>query len=322
MGWWKMAIFHLKHSYLNWRAIPCRRRMVCVYAFFIIFLIYVWTQMNFSNAWYDNQFSFLFIHSFFLFFRGLSILGNDPCYRWSSNLEASLLMWGLFWKGWFLVQRLFMSFLSKERIMARKYSWKIGNFGQCAPRYQSKWFRSITILGLAFFIIEKVWLLARSCSESWCMPNYQLPVSFKNSLFFYCLIFEEFERKFLNQGFSHFLPRQAWSKSLFIFFKIVPLGVSSFFFQMVPKGVFIRMDSLLTMITNSFENPIIQKNLETFFYHNFLVTLWNLFPFLEISAKFIMTKVSKTQIHSFHANDDIKAVLTFLRKHIHEWKHS
>ena len=38
MGWWKMAIFHFKHSYLNWRAIPCKRRNDLRFCgFFIIF---------------------------------------------------------------------------------------------------------------------------------------------------------------------------------------------------------------------------------------------------------------------------------------------
>ena len=47
---------------------------------------------------------------------------------------------------------------------------------------------------------------------------------------------------------------------------------------------------LPTMTTNSFENPI-TKNLKIFF-HFFALTLrsWHLFPFFEISAKFIMTK--------------------------------
>ena len=35
-GWWKMAISHLKHSYLNWRVIPCRRKMI-----FLTFLILI-----------------------------------------------------------------------------------------------------------------------------------------------------------------------------------------------------------------------------------------------------------------------------------------
>ena len=83
------------------------------------------------------------------------------------------------------------------------------------------------------------------------------------------------------------------------FFKIMPLGVSSFF-QMVPqwKEVSIGMDSLLPMITNSFKNSIIQK-LENIFSF-FVLTLWswNLFSFLEISAKFIMTKgVQNKSIH-------------------------
>ena len=35
-----------------------------------------------------------------------------------------------------------------------------------------------------------------------------------------------------------------------------------------------------------------------------------------------MTKVYETQVHSFHAHADIKVAFTFLKKHIHEWKHS
>ena len=33
-GWWKITVFHLKHSYLNWRVISCRRRTNCIYAIF------------------------------------------------------------------------------------------------------------------------------------------------------------------------------------------------------------------------------------------------------------------------------------------------
>ena len=31
-----------------------------------------------------------------------------------------------------------------------------------------------------------------------------------------------------------------------------------------------------------------------------------------------MTKVSETQVRSFHAHADIKAVFTFIQKHIHD----
>ena len=89
--WWKMAISHLKHSYLNWRANPCRRKMIAVFHRFfqhiflnLAFLIFVWIQSNFSSAWHDNQLFFLF---FFFFFRshGSSTLGNDMCHRWPSR---------------------------------------------------------------------------------------------------------------------------------------------------------------------------------------------------------------------------------------------
>ena len=65
-GWRKMSISHLKHSYLNWRANPCRRKKIAVFHFFLnlAFLIFVWTQSNFSSAWHDNQF---FLFFFFLF---------------------------------------------------------------------------------------------------------------------------------------------------------------------------------------------------------------------------------------------------------------
>ena len=89
-GWWKMAISYFKHSYLNWRAILYRKPMIYVYAAFsthvflnLAFLIFVWTQSNFSSAWHDNQFFFLF------FFRShdLSTLGNDAYHRWPFNLK-------------------------------------------------------------------------------------------------------------------------------------------------------------------------------------------------------------------------------------------
>ena len=77
---------------------------------------------------------------------------------------------------------------------------------------------------------------------------------------------EEFEKKFLNQDFYSQLLEQAWSKGSFDFSKLVPLGAPRSLIQMVSKwnGVFIEVGLLPTVITNSFENPII-KNLETFF---------------------------------------------------------
>ena len=150
-----------------------------------------------------------------------------------------------------------MSFLSKERIMAQKYSWKMGNFGQRALRHQLSWFQSVTILRLLFLVIEKVWQVW-SCSKSWCIPNYQLSVSFKTHHFF-CPISEEFENKFLNQEFYGQLPEQAWSNGLFDFSKSCPSGCQVFSNDSKEKES-IYQDGLTTNNDHqSFRNPRYSK---------------------------------------------------------------
>ena len=54
------------------------------------------------------------------------------------QVETSLLNVRIVLEGWPFGPKLFISFLSKERIVAQKCSRKIGNFGQHAPRHQSK----------------------------------------------------------------------------------------------------------------------------------------------------------------------------------------
>ena len=83
---------------------------------------------------------------------------------------------------------------------------------------------------------------------------------------------------------------------------------------------------LPTMTTNFFENPI-TKNLETFFYHFFALTLWSwhLFPFFEISAKFIMTKDVQNKFIHFMQMLTSKQSLhfsrsAFINENIHKQK--
>ena len=132
---------------------------------------------------HDMTINFFFCSLFSSFIHPICLL------RATTHVAYGLPSWSIFsyvrivFKDCLLIKGLFMSFLSKERIMARKYSRKMHNFGQRAPRHQSKWFRSIAILGLVFLVIEKVWQVW-SYGKSWCIPNYQLSVSFKNSSFF------------------------------------------------------------------------------------------------------------------------------------------
>ena len=84
------------------------------------------------------------------------------------------------------------------------------------------------------------------------------------------------------------------------------------------KRVFIEMNLLPTVITNSFkiQNQTFEKHF------HFLCWLYDreIYSFLEKSTRFIMKKVSETQVHSFHTHADIKAVFTFLKKHIQRMK--
>ena len=85
MGWWKMAISHLKHGCLNWRAIPCREKMICVCAafhhFFWIRLSWFSFRLNRIFQVHDMTINFLL----FFFFHDLSTPGKDACHRWPSK---------------------------------------------------------------------------------------------------------------------------------------------------------------------------------------------------------------------------------------------
>ena len=106
-----------------------------------------------------------------------------------------------------------------------------------------------------FMVIERVWQ-AWSYSKSWRIPNYQISKPHKNLSFFLLPHFRRiWEKEFLNQEFYSQLPEQAWSKGSFDFSKIVPIGAPRSLIQIVPKRerVFIQMDLLPTVITNSFK---------------------------------------------------------------------
>ena len=81
-------------------------------------------------------------------------------------------------------------------------------------------------------------------------------------------------------------------------------------------------------ITNNdhqfFQDLFYSKTWKHFHFLLFVCTK-NLFPFLEASAKFRMTKMFETQVHLFHAHADIKTGFTsfksaFRNENIHEQK--
>ena len=69
------------------------------------------------------------------------------------------------------------------------------------------------------------------------------------------------------------------------------------------------MGLLPTVITNSFKILVVQK-FENIFNHIFSFSFAPRFIlFLEVSAKFMMTKISETQVPSFHAYANIQQCL-------------
>ena len=75
------------------------------------------------------------------------------------------------------------------------------------------------------------------------------------------------------------------------------------------------MGSLPTVITNSFRIPVVQK-FENIFTHIFsFYFALGFILFLEVSVKFMMKKISETQVPSFHAYVDIKQRLYISKVH-------
>ena len=142
------------------------------------------------------------------------------------QIEASLLVWGLFWLLAFWSKGVYTNTVNKKRIMAQKYFREMGNFGQRALRHQSRWFWKYHDFRDLFLLIEKVWQVW-NCSKSWCVPSYQILV-FSKLIIFCCLIFEEFEKSFWIRNFkANYLSRRD-QKVYSIFQNRAPRGTKVF----------------------------------------------------------------------------------------------
>ena len=265
-----MTISHLKHSYLNWRANLCRG------FFFWIWLSWFSFGLNRIIQVHDMTINF-FLFSFVLMIRLLRAtthaIDDLPSRSISSHVKIVL-------KGWPFDPKVFISFLSTKRVMAQKCSREMDVFLSACPK------ASIRVISeyhdfrdLCFWSLKGFWQ-AWSYSKSWCIPNYQLSVSFKNSSFFVAWFSKNSRNKFLNQEFYGQLPKQAWSKCLFDFSKSCPSGHQGF--QKIPKKERIYQDGLTTNNDHqSFWNPHCSKLGNIFIF--FALTLWsqNLFPFFK-----------------------------------------
>ena len=98
--------------------------------------------------------------------------------------------------------------------------------------------------------------------DAYQIDNYQFPS--KTCHFFCCLIFEEFEKEFLNRDFmANYLNRRDQNIHL-VFKRMCPMEHQGLLFKWF-QGKNECLLGLLAMTTNSFENSI-TKNLETFIF--------------------------------------------------------
>ena len=141
-----MVVFHLKHSYLNWRVISCKRRTNCVYVIFFFqhffefcFLDFLF-KLNWISQVHDMTIKFLFL----FFFSFLFLISTTFLLRATTHTIEGLLDWkqhfsreNCFEKCYLLVQDCSCHFCPKKKVMAQKCSQEIVNFlfGRRALRY-------------------------------------------------------------------------------------------------------------------------------------------------------------------------------------------
>ena len=143
------------------------------------------------------------------------------------------------------------------------------------------------VLGLVFFGYRKGVSRFEAVAS---LDVYQITKNqiLQNSFFCY-LIFEEFEKEFLNQEFYHPWPNKHDQRVYFIFFKIVPFEVPKFFYS---NGSVMKesvcQDGLITNNDHqSLRDPRYSKLGNIFIFH-FLALKF--IPSLETSTKFRMTE--------------------------------
>ena len=132
-------------------------------------------------------------------------------------------------KGLSFGPRLFVSFLSQEKIILKGFIEKWIIFGQSYPKSSIKVISEYHDLRDLCFCSWKGFGRFETVSKSWCIPNYQLSVPTK-LIIFRCLISEEFKKKVSKSGVSWSIAGEGVIKWFIRFFQIMPLGAPPIFF--------------------------------------------------------------------------------------------
>ena len=198
----KVVICHLKHSHLNWRAIPCRKRTDCVYAIFIFNTF--WTCLSWFSLGLNRisqvhdmtiKFLFFFVSSRLVYVGQRHTIDGFP--GWNTISHARIVLkWSFFFdprlfipflsarKGYRL-KGLFILFLSIRKGHGSKgipMRWVI--FRSTCPKASIKVVSKYHDLRTCVFGHWRGFWQAWNYSKSWCIPNYQISNPTKTHHFF------------------------------------------------------------------------------------------------------------------------------------------
>ena len=122
--------------------------------------------------------------------------------------------------------KLFISFLSKKKVMAQKRSREMGNFWSTCPKHQFSEYHDLGIL--CFWSLKRFGRLEAVASlDAYQITKYQ----FFQKLVIFCVAWfpKNLINKFLSQEFHGQLKEQAWSKGSLGFSKSCPSEHHFFF---------------------------------------------------------------------------------------------
>ena len=248
-----MTIFHFKHGYLNWRSIPCRRKMIVVFhhffnKFFWIWLFWFSFGLNRIFQVHDMtiNFSFFLFSSFVLMIRLLRATTHaiDDLSDWSTTPHVRIIL-----------KRVVFWFKGCSRHFCPKKGYGSKVFHLC-QQGKGLWFEGFSRNGQFLinvpqginqgdFKVSRFWgfyfwslkgfgrLEVIASLNAYQITKYQNPT--KTYHFFLPDFRKIREKEFLNQEFYGKLPEQAWSKGSSNFSKIVPFGAPRSHIQMVSK---------------------------------------------------------------------------------------
>ena len=165
-----------------------QEKKLFVFSIFLNLAFFCLDWSNFSSAWYDNHFLFLFIFSFSRS-HGLFIPGNNACHRWPSRLKHHFLWENCFEKGWLLVQGCSYQFYPKKGLWLKKCSRKMGNFWSTCPKTLIKVIPGYQDLGILFCSLKRFEAIASL--DAYQITNYQ----FLQKFIFYTTWFPTNSRK-------------------------------------------------------------------------------------------------------------------------------